>query len=676
MHAKTTWAALLRAAECATRQGGVSADNAVEDAVARELARHPPTSDEEAAYIRNCAFGLARFASLCDGAFQGYRDCHKRNGAHKPSMYLVAYLLIFQYRTLGAAVVREMLEGSMPTLRLCEYIDFLLSHEAVTHHAVPRWRAVYDDPFIQRHVLAPLATVAAEVTRDVVEWFRGQPTQPTTNGGESPAADATAAAPAAAAVRVAAAAAPTPPPALRPLTGPRLPPHEVREMAFTVPLPPFPRIKAAPALAPAAHRKEPTTAVGFSFHHRYTTSTAKGPADAAGECAASVPERAAPAEARLTPAQLRAMLSASKVVPTTVTALWRETRVRERQRENAEKALKELEVAVHDATEYELWRQAQREEEERRREMEMVQRHLDAMEAEDRLHTQRQRTTQARRRQLQKMRAQYEAELAANQREQEHALRQQEQHVQQLRRQLSRDGAVAVARSAAGKAATASSVKEESEQLRAAAKAAEEQRQTQQVLVIQEIHLLRQRLRERRAAMGTERRQAWADGVADAALGRMSPAELRDALERLRAEAAAEEEARQQHVTEVRDRTVEQRARLERECLREREKQRLVREMQQAQRAAHRAAVEAERVEKEAVRMAQLHEKLEVRRQAKRAAYRAAHETERQRRNEVLLRSQDGASMERKRWSQYEAVLVRRAEAGQQRLLHEAQQSA
>ncbi|KAI5689097.1 hypothetical protein MNV84_07226 [Leishmania braziliensis] len=674
MHAKEVWSALLRAAECATRKVSGEADTAIETAVANELLRYPHLSSEEATFVRNCAFSLVRFSTLCEGAFQGYRDCYKRNGAYRPSMYLVAYLLIFQYRALGGATVREMFEGSMPTTRLCEFVEFLLLSESVSRYAVPLWRAVYDDSFIQLHVLALLSSVATDVTHDVLEWFRGQPSQPAV-AEECPAAEM---AGALATTRLAlppSLSAASPLPVLRSLADARLPPHEVREMAFTVPEPRLPRIKSSPSPPHIVLKRAPTTPVGFSFHHREGTVSATY-SEKAAECSTSANRNTAQKGAHLTPAQLRTMLSTSKSVPTTAAALRRERCARERLRDNAEKALRELEVAVHDATEFDLWRQAQLEEMERQREMEVAQRHLDSVDAEDRVRAQRERTTQARRQEIQKVKAQYQAEVAANRQEQEHVLRQHEQHVQQLRRKLSRDCAAAVEKAAAKKSAMAAQVKEESEQLRTAAQGVEEQRQAHQVLVIQEVHQLRERLREKQAAMGAERRRAWAEGGADTVLGRTPPAELRGALERLRAEVAAEEDTRRQRVTEVRSRTQEERARLERECLCEREKQRQICQAKQTQRMTHKAAMEAERIEKEAARMAQLHEKLEMRRQAKCDAHRAAHEAERQRSNEVLLRTQDGASMERKRWLQYDAGLVRRAECAQLRVLKEAQQCA
>ncbi|KAG5467125.1 hypothetical protein CUR178_00766 [Leishmania enriettii] len=674
MHAKEVWDALLGAAEYATRQVRGEADIASGDAVVGGLASISHLSFEEITFTRNCAVSLSRFAAVCDGAFQGYQGCYKRNSAYRAPMYLVAYLLIFQYPALGGSTVREMLEGSMPTPRLCEFVEFLLSSEAVSRYAVPLWRAVYDDSFIQQYIVAPLSSVAADATHEVVEWFRGQPSQPAI-AAECPAAEEAAAAVTAHCTLPPSSSAAPPLPALRPLAGARLPPQEVREMAFTVPEPRLPRIKCSTAPAHAPPKRAPTRPIGFSFHYREAAVCA-APSAEAGECSTGAGRETTEKVERLSSVDLRAMLSTFKSVPTTAAALWRETRVRERQRENAERILQELEVAVRDATEFDLWRQAQVEEEERRREAEVVQHHLDAMEAEDRVRAQRERTTQGHRRRIQRMKAQYKAEVAANRREQEQALRQHKQHIQKLRKDLSRDRAAAVEKAAAEKKALAAQVKEESEQLRAAAQQMGEQWQTHQASVIQEIHLLRARLREKQAALGAERRQAWAEGEADAALGRMSAAELCDALERLRAEVAAEVESRRRRVAEVRNRAQEQRDLLERQCVSEREKQRQIRQAKQAQRMSHKAAVEAGRVEKKAARMAQLHEELEIRRQAKRDAHRATHEAERHRRNEVLLRCRDGASMERRRWSQYEAGLVRRAKDAQLMVLREAQQFA
>ncbi|KAG5466599.1 hypothetical protein LSCM1_00764 [Leishmania martiniquensis] len=670
MHTKEVWNALLRAAECAARQVSGEGDTAVENAVASQLVQYPHLSTEEVTLVRNCAFSLARFASVCEGALQGYRACYKHNGAHRTSMYLVAYLLIFQYRALGGATVREMLEGSMPAPRLCEFVEFLLSGEAVERYAVPLWRMVYDDSFIQQYIVAPLASVAPEATRDIVKWLRGQSSQPVV-AAEPPMVEEAAAPVTTHATLPPSASATSPLPMLRPLAGARLPPHEGREMGFTVPELPLPRIKCSSAPVHAPPKRAPTKPLGF-FHRREVAVCPPTTANAA-ECSTRAGLKAAQKRVRLSPVKLRAMLSSLTSVPTTAAALWRETRARERQRENAERALQQLEVAVHDVTELDLQRQAQVEEEERRREAEVVQHHLDAVEAEERVRAQRERAMQSHHRQIQRMKAQYEERIASTRREQEEALRQHKQHVQQLRRRLLHDRAAAVEKAAADKSAIATQVREESAQLRAAAQKAGEQWQTHQALVIQDIHLLRERLREKQAALGSERRQAWVDGEADAALGRMSAGELGDALQRLRAELAAEMESRRQRVAGVRNRAQEGRELLERECVREREKQRQIRQAKQTQRMNHKAAVEAERAEKKAARMVHLHEELEVRRQAKRDAHRAAHEAERHRRNEVLLRSRDVASMERRRWSQYEAGLVRRAKDAQLMVLKEAQ---
>ncbi|KAG5492431.1 hypothetical protein JKF63_01009 [Porcisia hertigi] len=674
MHAKEVWSALLRATECAMRQTDSKSNIAVEDAVASDMARHPHLSRDETMLVRNCAFGLLRFANLSDGAFEGYRGCYKRNGAYRSSMCLIAYLFIFQYRTLGGVTIREMLQGSMPTLRLCEFLEFLLSSEAVLRHAVPLWRAVYDDFFIQHHVLAPLSSVAADATHNVVEWLRGQPSHSAT-AVDPPATEGEASGFTERPTLPVPSRASPPPPALRPLADTRLPPYEVRQMAFAVPEPRLPRIKSSFFPPHAPHKRAPTTPVGFSFHHREAAVSATHPANA-GDCSTSADQNIAAKRERLSPAKLRMLLSTSKSVPTTAAALWRETCVRERQLNNAERALQSLELGVHDATEWQLWRQAQREEEERRREIEAVQRHINATEAEDRVRAQRERGVQAHWRKIQAMKKQYQEVAADNRREKERALLQREQHVQQMRRQLSRDCAAAIDKSVANKSAVVAQVKQELEQLRATAQEASVQRQTQQVMMIQEIHRLRERLRERRAATPAERRRVFVDGERDAALGRMSLAEVSDALERLRAEAAAEEATRRQQVAEMHSRAHKKREHLERKCLRDREEQRQAHQVKLTQHMNHKAAVEAERVAREAVRVAQLHEKLEGRRQAKKDAYRATLEAERQRSHEVLLRSQDGASMERKRWLQYEAGLVRRAAGAQLSVLREAQQAA
>jgi hypothetical protein len=286
---------------------------------------------------------------------------------------------------------------------------------------------------------------------------------------------------------------------------------------------------------------------------------------------------------------------------------------------------------------------------------------------------QRSHAAELRRHRFKNMRTRYQAELDARKTEEEEVLRRQEESVQLQRTQQLQDRVAALERSTAAKAALAAQVKQESDDLRVTAQEAEEERQTQQALLIHKIHIMRQRIREQQARMGEERHRAWADGDADAALGRMSVAELRAALKRVRAEAAAEEEARHDYVTTVRSRAQAERERLEAECASARAQQRQHRQSRQAQRAKHITAVEEERANRETARMLQLHEKLEAKRLAAREELRATREAERRRRNELLLRAQDSTSMEQGRWDHYEAGLMRRTKWEQQRTLEAAQ---
>lgn len=688
MNSKEVWSILLCAAEAAIRKLDGEPAVAVDEVVETQLPRFAQLTPPEVKLVRQAAFDLSRFASLCDGAFQGYCTCFKRNGGHKAAMYLVAYVLVFAYRAVGESAVCQLFDCCMPQPRLCEYVQYLFAPKLVNQFSVPLWRTTYDDHFIEQQVMAPLASAAEDAAGDVAGWLHRHASNSAGQSFPTPVGDVTTAAAAAAnassSARLPRTKKESCPPQLHASTRPRLPPYEVREMAFTVPDPRLPRIKDAPLPSHPRAAKAPTKPVGFTFLQRDASRANAGPSDAAAASPSSSPARTAAATAALrddapdaaprpSSSQLRRMLNASKTVPTTTAALRREACMRDRQRAHAEKALTEMEVVARDATEYELWRQTQEEGEERAREMNVMQRHLNAIETEERVRAQRAHAAEVRRRRFKNIRAKYQEELESRKVEEEEALQRQEESVQQQRTQQLLDRAAALERANAAKSTLASQVKQESEDLRATAQEAEEQRQTQQALLIQEIHVMRRRVREKVARMGEDRRRAWADGEEDAALGRMSLAELRDALERIRAEDAAEVANRHDHVTTLRTRAQAERERLEAECAGAREVQRQRRHSKQAQRAQHKVSVEEERASRETTRMMQLHDKLEAKRREGREVLRATREAERQRRNELLLRAQDSTSMEQGRWAHYEAGLVRRSKWEQQRALQEAE---
>ncbi|KPA85846.1 hypothetical protein ABB37_00176 [Leptomonas pyrrhocoris] len=696
MNAKEVWSILLCAAEAAARTIEGELAVAIEAIVEEQLSHNAQLTPPEVRLVRHAAFDLSRFATLCDGAFKGYCSCFKRNGSHRAAMYLIAYLIIFQYHTLGESAVCELLDGCMSHPRLCEYLQYLFTTSLVTQFSIPLWRTTYDDPFVQQQVIAPLAAAAKDAGGDVAGWLRrhiSSTTGPSPDSflRETPAASAQAPRSATSTTNTVNRKAGRPP-QLHTSAPARRPSHEACEMAVTAPAPTrLPRIKDAQLPSRPRAAKAPTKPIGFTFHQRAAspgaTAAAASPSPSATATITAVGAAAAVAAAttfnndsadttpRPSSSQLRRMLNTSRTVPTTTAVLRREACMRDRQRTHAEKALTELEVVARDATEYELWRQAQAEEEERAREMRVVQRHLDAVETEERRRTRSAHAAELRRRRFRNLRTKYQEELEARKSEEAAARRQQEQAAQHQRTQQLYERVAALERTNATKATLAAQVKQESEDLRAAAQEAKEERQTQQALLIQEIHVMQQRIRERKARMGEERRRAWADGEVDAALGRMSVAELHEALERIRAEDAAEMEARHAYVTTTRAHAQAERDRLEEECASAREQQRQRRQSKQTQRAEHKAAVEEARASRETARMMQLHEKLEARRQEARAVQRATREAERQRRNESLLRAQDSTSMEQGRWHHYEAGLVRRSKWEQQRTLQEAQNS-
>lgn len=657
MRSREVWELVLRVVADAFSENSVHTASGIDEMTEVELAKKSDWSLSEVALVRRCVYGVTRFAPLCHGAFQGYCDCYKRNTSSKDAMYLIAYLLIFEYKDLGGSVVRDLLDGSMASVRITEYVEYLLSVDALQLHSVPLWKATYDDAFLRLDVLAPLSAIVADAKSHIIGYFGSGPRMGKFALSSPPivplmatpnAADDDPAMP------------PIPAVTRTPSNYQRLPPYEVRQMAYTIPEPRPPKINLNPKPSRSPSVKPPTRPIGFHFHTRAASTSSP-------KAAESEPSSPLGFE-RTSSSKLKLMLSSSVAVPMTVTTLRREMYLRAKQHEEASRELDRLEAGTRDATEYELWRRNQLHNRAVEEEQARVQRFLSAIQAGEHIRAQREQAKQDRHRRLQEMKecSAREAEMHARQRQAAAQLH-REETLERRERQVAQRLA-AEAKVVAEKRASAYRVKKEKDLLRAAVVSATEERKVQQAMLIQEIRQLRERIRRKKVEMVEERRLARLGAGNGTDLGQMTLLELRSELDRIQQEEAAVDTERHEHAQTLRAKDQTERERLELECEEQRQQHRQQRDMLRRQTAANTVSFTNMKASQSTARMIALQQKLTEKRELKQREDLRTREEERQRRHDLLIRAEDGSAMERRRWEQYESALARRAQSEQRAL--------
>eukprot|EP00796_Vickermania_ingenoplastis_P004186 gene4186-3024_t len=657
-----------------------------EETAEQLLKRCGAVAPQERVFARECAASLVRFEPLCDGALKGYcRHCHRHKKSDRFSMLLMAYIMIFRYKELGGQKVRELFYNCTDMGCIAEYVEYLLDIDAVMATAVPLWLQSYDKSFIDSVVLHNLREIRTEARRDVAEWFRvrseicvvpphsaeaprqrgEKETSPLAPGPLHPSAAPHAVSPPKGHTAAQSGfVSPEEEEELRQLVFAdgnrlRLPPKEVRDMVHTVP---EPRMAPLPQMAPPAPvpPKPLTQPVGFSFHHRPPRENRFHHCEPRDDSPRhdGIPE----VHPYVPPRQ-----SAESVRPTNATLL-REVRTHLSRREAKMQALREREACPHDATDYERWRDQENLKEERQREMDILQRHLDAVQTEENVRAQKeqQREERAKATRVARERRQQECERRA--RVLQRQLELQHSNAQYTREQMMEARQAAMDRHVGQKTEIVSAVRSDIARRKAAAREAEEAEKVERAGIIREIQQLRERIKRNHIDyVEANKSVAWErPRTQEVYLDSMSVVELRQELIEVRERMRREAEARRQRIVQEREEDQAKRTQMMALCEAEREKIRKARVAARAAVANSREVVKAAKQASEADHMLALHEKLEAKREQQREELSRMREMERQHLNEVLLRAEDFHGKEQRRWEQEERRHIKRNPAVQE----------
>lgn len=697
-----------------------SATKTIEDAASEVLSRGAVRlSSEETTLLLDCVVGASRFLAVCDGALQGYCDYLKRNKVDRQSMHLIAYVVLFKHRELGPETMRQLFQKSTSRPRLVEYLSYLADDAAVATHSTPLWLQSYDISFVSGTLL-PALRRAAPALRKLIDSLSAAATAPHAAAvpAVTQAADEMAVVPSALsdgagdssetpvlppttskkAVTLVSPSPPPPPPAPTAVAdnvtkttaahgvgrgkrvgrSKKLPPAEVREMAFTIAEPRHPPVKRQDGGSPAAARGSPSTAaaeggaapapakplsqksVGFQFSSCAFTEAGD---DRKPTNSASEPPFAAKDYSRV-----RRILDTPVEVPMTNAALRREAHTHQQRRAEEERVLQELEINQHDERAFEQWRRSELAKDERQRELLLLERHLAALQSDESVRAARAEGERTRRKVCQSMKRDAVVESQERRREEENALALQRQFVVRFREELARSRREAEERFLQEKLHSAEVVKVESEEARRAIRVAEEQRKTEQAVVIQEIRLLRERVRVKQEELLEQRRNVGSvesDNDDDVLLSALTTAQLREELELVKARDRALEEERRRRIVAAKEREAADRAALESLCREQRQKCHRDRERLRESKDTKAATIRAAQLAAETERMVILQQRLKEKRQQRKAGHQKTREAERQRRNDANMRAADDTAMEKERWRQLEHGIINRISASQ-----------
>nr|CCC93600.1 conserved hypothetical protein [Trypanosoma congolense IL3000] len=629
------------------------------DIVVEEMLLSCPTlEDRQKLLIRTTISGTLHFQRVCEGMWKGYCDYAHRSSSDGRPMYLVAYLLVFQYSTVGGHYMRELLYRSVPTTRLVEFLEYMINPKNLVEHSSKYWNRHYDSNFIRDSVCQPLQEAAEDVRKEVIEWLLSK-----TPGGvvqvhqkgdevedENERPHTTKEARSGQAVVM-------PPP--RPMQY-TLPPAEVREMLFTIPEK-LPRLTnyAKPPPKVFLPRKSPTKPIGFRFMQRPPLHSVK-----------EEPVQQEPTEEqplRRKPPDLKAVLEKPVEVRVNAAAVRREAMTHLKKEEERLRALKEVEISLHNASEYEQWRERERRRMEEEQRNGILRRKGEIKQTEECGLKKRRAIEDKKKSQAQRFKADMDSLKEAYAAEKErHALRQHNE-VLEKRHELLENRENALQRLNRKRISAAASLKKEKERLKEEAAEEDSKRREERAALIREIHLLRERARGQRTELAHHNREGrkeapqhpWSDGMADE--------ELRRVLAHLKAEdAQLRDERRRQHQA-ARQKERQKLEALSLLCERHRNNVRQAREEERAIRQAQNEKLEAaqnDMAQKKAqITCDVLRQKRSAKREEKLTLLREQH----LRLNRMSLLARDAHTVEENRWKQQEMGVINRVIHSQSR---------
>lgn len=633
-----------------------------EDHLEEHLHDEGPLSSNESSFVRQCVLGVIRHQPAVDGALCGFCDALKRNKQDRLSMYLIAYLLIFRYDELGGRFIRSLIDQSTSSIRIAEYVGYLLDKDQLETFGVPHWTLHYDDKYVRDFLMGNLMKRRVEVARDVHRFYL----EKATNAALLEDADEDAEVPAlrhesppkrkvtiAVAPRLSVGGG-----RLRDMELASIPQADVREMLHTIPPEKPPRVTPVPdgtipltglrpARDPTDYKMNP-----FVSTDRPTNMPQLQKEKAEREEAVFHPDPAM--RNRIQPGDVRSKLAVQdEPVRTTAATVRREQLLYKRRDEERLAVLRKKEIEMRDDAEFQTWKKKEEDRAKTEREAMIAERKLLMMLADEEAKAAKMRQEQ----QNLEVSRQFRAEMTDTrakvdlEREEEH--RQKQRYATDLRQELVQQMEVAVAHVASTKRSTAAELKAErvaNEQRVAIQLELDRERKVGMIQEIKRIHAESIALRGERI----EKRRQEASAVDIGAIATMTYEELKAKLAEVRTEQQQLEADRRENITKHRSQQRQELSDMQAQCEAERRAYLDEKERQRAEKRRDEAAHAEQLRIAEEDRLVELQAKLQEKREKRKEIERQRKEVERERKLSGQLLAGDASAVEWNNWRELE----------------------
>ncbi|RNF13006.1 putative trichohyalin-like [Trypanosoma cruzi] len=599
--------------------------------------------EEERVLVRETVLGTLHFEKVCEGILKGYGDCLRRILRDKISMYIAAYLMVFQYTVLGGHRIRELLYRCTTTPRLVEYLEYMLNPQNLKEYSSPYWKKHYDMNFITSTILRPLLEITPHVRKDVIQWLLDKTAARVVRDDETEDVNIPT-------TRTVAAHPPRVKNDLEERPG-KVPPAEVRAMLHTIPEKRPPRIDftKAPGIV-AKSGCSPTEPIGFSFltrERRHKTKAEEQPA-----CQTESPKS--------TREEWRQMLYKPVTVHMTAGAIRREAQTYLKRMEERKKSLGEMEAVLRNSQEFEVWQRQEKAREIQQREVELLDRKAQIEFASHNAVQKRKAVEEMKRMVSSQVRADIASQLESFSAERDRKAARQRNQTAKMRRELEGNRRKAVEQAQRDRLTAAENVKAENMRLREDALEEEERIKTQRIVLIQEIRQLRERNLQRQAEIQERNIRLQKENLEDSMYGGMGISMLREKLRQAKEESAQLEEERRAHFGALRQKEREKVEALSVLCANWRQITRRARDEEMKSKQQEAARLKSNKNEEDARRALLLCDALKQKRKDRRTEFFALKAEERRRNNELLLLAKGTSDMEEKHWSQQELGAINR----------------
>lgn len=686
----------------------------IDDVIAHH---HGNISSDEISFVRECFLGVLRYEHVCEGILQGFCDALKRNKQDRFSMYLIAYLFVYRFAEVTGRFLRSLMDKSTSVTRLAEYVGFLLDKEKMEQFAAPVLRSWYHDGYIAETIIGNIQRHHVEADRDVLQYWVRKATNPNMTQGSvtgasdddeqdesggalagtsgSHAAKSTGSPSRSSIVSKAPTVKSNRAPTVavapklsqsssrqRDLALRQMPPHEVREMLFTIPPERPPRIEVPPVGSvpldgvrpvadPSAYRKPDNP---FIETERPTDRERLLAEKKAREEAIFQPDPIM--QTRLQPDEVREIYARSRqeapTVKQTAATIRREELLYRRRDEAREAELLRKAQEMRDDSEFQRWKEKQDEQERIERETRISERKLQMMLADEDAKAAKAKQEKRNAHSAHEFRRMMDAWRTSAAREASVERQRKQNFAEALRHDIAEQTEAAVRQVRHVKRVTAAKVKEESQanELKAAT-IIELERQRKTALIAEIKTVQQQSLLLRPEAIERTREARLIElGV----MGTMSIEELKQKLVDVRQEHSELEEKRRIAIVTGRSQQRNELTQMATRC----EAERLQYLDEKEKEREKRRATASEQAEKQRVveekRLIELQAKLQQKREERKALDDARKEGERQRKVEAMLLAGDAGAMEMKKWGEMERGVSNRIAANQNAIIRDLRQ--